>query len=60
MCLCFDKLFNLQIPASTDDIVVIRPSSKTFVNGIAQTYTEDLEDEDKARLKGHLSTDEFI
>eukprot|EP00354_Favella_ehrenbergii_P007443 CAMPEP_0170469304 /NCGR_PEP_ID=MMETSP0123-20130129/12174_1 /TAXON_ID=182087 /ORGANISM="Favella ehrenbergii, Strain Fehren 1" /LENGTH=143 /DNA_ID=CAMNT_0010736119 /DNA_START=9 /DNA_END=440 /DNA_ORIENTATION=+ len=53
--MCLDWLFNMQIPESTDSIVVIRPSAKTFVNGIASTYDEEYD----ARLKGRVSEFEF-
>ena len=38
---------------------MIRPTSKTFINGIAGTYEENLDDEDKARLKDRLSLKEY-
>ena len=34
-----DCIFNLQIPASTKNKVIIRPVGKTFVNGIANSYS---------------------
>ena len=39
--MCFDRLFNMQIPESTDSVVVLRPNSKTFINGLAGTYQEE-------------------
>ena len=32
--MCFDWLFNMQIPASTPTIWVLRPVGKTFVTGM--------------------------
>ena len=34
-----DCVFNLQIPKSTKERVIIPPSSKTFVNGMANSYS---------------------
>ena len=39
--MCCDWLFNLQIPESTSRVVVLRPASKTFINGMASVYEED-------------------
>ena len=33
-----DCLFNLQIPRSTETCVVIRPTGKTFITGVASSY----------------------
>lgn len=33
--MCFDWLFNRQIPESNGVYVVARPASKTWVNGLA-------------------------
>ncbi|OMJ76327.1 hypothetical protein SteCoe_24313 [Stentor coeruleus] len=35
-----DCIFNKQIPESTEKIVIIRPSSKTFITGLASSYDE--------------------
>lgn len=34
-----DCVFNAFIPKSTDDMIVIRPASKTFINGMAESYS---------------------
>ena len=39
-----DACFNRYIPKSSDDTIIIRPASKTFVNGMAEVYS--LEDYD--------------
>lgn len=36
-----DPCFNRFIPKSRDDLIVIRPASKTFVNGMAEAYSFD-------------------
>ena len=51
-----DSCFNLQIPASTDKVVVIRPKGKTFITGIASSYECKY---DEARLKDYISLAEF-
>ena len=54
--MCFDWLFNFQIPESTDKVVVIRPAGKTFVTGLASSYDEDY---DGDLLKGRLTMHQF-
>ena len=54
--MCLDWLFNLQIPESTDRVVVIRPASKTFINGMASAYEEDY---DRDFLKDYMTMHEF-
>ena len=54
--MCLDWLFNMQIPESSPRCVVIRPSVKTFVNGMAAAYSEDYDEE---LFKGHLTEFEF-
>ena len=54
--MCFDWLFNTQIPRSSSSVVIVRPASKTWVNGLAQTYSE-LYDED--RLGGYIEQREY-
>ena len=53
---CFDWLFNMQIPATTDDCVIVRPTSKTFVTGLAQSYDEEFDFE---VLGKHMTRVEF-
>ena len=43
--MCLDWLFNMQIPESTDKVVVIRPSGKTFVTGLASCFDEEYDNE---------------
>ena len=50
--MCFDWLFNRQIPESNSSFVVARPASKTWVNGLAQTYSEYY---DAARLSKYIN-----
>lgn len=52
MCDCF---FNSQIPNTTETRVIIRPSSGTFVNGIAKSYDDNF----PSQLKGHITEHEF-
>jgi len=33
--MCFDWLFNMQVPDSTEHIYVCRPTGKTFVTGLS-------------------------
>ena len=54
--MCFDWLFNLQVPASTDRTLILGPTGKTFVTGLACSYDEEY---DHDRLKGHLTMHEF-
>ena len=53
--MCFDWIFNYQIPASSPQRVVIRPSAGTFVTGIAKQYSENYPQE----LSGYLNEREF-
>ena len=53
--MCFDFIFNAQIPKSTDKVVVVRPASKTWVNGLAQTYSEVYDE----RLSDHIEQREY-
>ena len=55
--MCFDCLFNKQIPASCAAYVVVRPASKTWVNGLAQTYSEEYDSE---RLAPYISEQEYV
>ena len=54
--MCLDWLFNMQVPESGEDVVIIRPSGKTFVTGLASSYDEDF---DAEMLKGRLTMHEF-
>ena len=54
--MCFDWLFNRQVPLSNDVFVVAGPASKTWVNGIAQTYSEDY---DHVRMGPHIPRNEY-
>ena len=54
--MCFDWLFNLQVPHSTDRVVIMRPASKTFTTGLARAYEEDY---DYDRLQKYLSVKDF-
>ena len=51
-----DYIFNLQIPESSNGIVVIRPSGKTFVTGLATAYDEEY---DYERFHEHMTEVEF-
>jgi len=46
----------LQIPDPTSDTWVIRPAVKTFINGMAESYSFNY---DKALLSPHLTRKEF-
>ena len=52
MCYCFSRLFGCLIPESTESTVVIRPTGKTFVTGMASQYDEEFDDE---RLSKYIS-----
>ena len=52
-----DCCFNRYIPKSKPDLLVIRPSSKTFVNGMAESYAYDAYEEHA--MKGILTQSEF-
>ena len=54
--MCFDWLFNMQIPASTKQRVIIRPSAKTFITGLASAYDEEF---DYDNLSPYMSRLEF-
>ena len=53
--MCLDWLFNMQIPESTDSVIILHPVSKTFITGLAACYDEEYDD----RLKGRISRLEF-
>lgn len=55
--MCFDWLFNMQIPESSEHIIVIRPNGKTFITGLAQSYSEEFDDE---AFRGYLTRREFL
>ena len=50
--MCFDFIFNRQIPESNTAYVVARPASKTWINGLAQTYSEYYDSE---RLSAYIN-----
>lgn len=52
-----DICFNRYIPKSTESTLIIRPSSKTFVNGMAESYS--YQSYDAKKLDGILSQREF-
>ena len=54
--MCLDWLFNMQIPESTDKVVVIRPSGKTFVTGLASCFDEEYDNE---RLTKFISQHDY-
>ena len=54
--MCFDWLFNLQIPDSDDRTVIVRPTAKTFFNGLASSYDEDF---DYERLSPYMTRKEY-
>ena len=49
--MCFDFLFNQQVPTSTATKVVMGPSAGTFITGIAKQY----KDEYPWQLEGHIT-----
>ena len=51
----FDFFFNLQIPNSTDTVIVLRPVGKTFINGLGRCYEEEYDE----RLRGRITRQEF-
>ena len=53
MCDC---LTNLQIPDSTNNIVVVRPAAKTFITGLASAYEEEYDHE---RLSPYIGCNEY-
>ena len=52
-----DCCFNRYIPATTDDAIVIRPASKTFVNGMAYDYS--FKQYDQKLMEWNMSKNEF-
>ena len=40
LTLLMDCLFNKKIPTSTKDKIILRPTSKTFITGLAGSYDE--------------------
>ena len=54
--MCFDWLFNMQIPKSTDRVHVVRPSAGTFVTGIARAYDESY---DAIKLGHYINNREY-
>ena len=54
--MCLDWLFNMQIPASTSNRVIIRPAAKTFITGLASAYDEEF---DFDFLSPHMTRLEF-
>lgn len=51
-----DWLFNLQIPKSTSERIVIRPKGKTFITGVASSYMGSFDEE---IIGQYLSSKEF-
>ena len=49
-----DCCFNRYIPKSQDDMIVIRPAGKTFINGMSEAYS--IEDYDENKIKPHGMT----
>ena len=54
--MCFDWLFNMQVPDSTATIIVQRPTGKTFINGLAQEYSDEYNEK---AFEGYLTRREF-
>lgn len=52
-----DCCFNRFIPKSTQDRIVIRPASKTFINGMSESYS--FEDYDNDYLAKYISRKEY-
>ena len=52
-----DSIFNKYIPKSTEDMLVIRPGSKTWFNGMAESYS--YKDYDPKLMEWHMSQREF-
>jgi hypothetical protein len=46
-----DCLFNTQIPKSSDKKIILRPTSKTFISGLASSYDTNFPEQ----LKGYIS-----
>ena len=43
--MCFDWLFNKQIPKSTERKYIVRPVAGTFITGLARAYDEEYDKE---------------
>ena len=54
--MCLDWLFNMQIPESTEHVIVVRPTGKTFITGLAQSYSEDY---DQKVFEDYLTKQEY-
>lgn len=52
-----DCLFNLQVPKSTEFVYIVRPQGKTYISGLARSYSMKY---DGTLLKGYLSNEEFV
>ncbi len=52
-----DVCFNRYIPKSSDDTIIIRPASKTFVNGMAEVYSD--QDYDSKLLAWNMSRTDY-
>jgi hypothetical protein len=50
-----DCLFNTQIPKSSDKKIILRPTSKTFISGLASSYDTNFPEQ----LKGYISEREY-
>jgi len=55
--MCLDWLFNRQIPQSNDVFVVAPPAAKTWINGLARSYSEEY---DAVRLGPHISSKDYV
>jgi hypothetical protein len=51
-----DCIFNYQIPTSTSKVLIIRPSSKTWINGIPLSYSDEY---NSLLLKDSITEKEF-
>jgi len=54
-CNCWDHLFNKYIPDSSETSVILRPISKTFINGMAASYDNTYDE----ILKPYIDKKEF-
>ena len=54
--MCFDWLFNMQIPDSNNRTVIVKPTAKTFITGLASAYDEDF---DYELLSPHMTRQEY-
>jgi hypothetical protein len=52
-----DCCFNLFIPKSKNDLIVIRPMGKTFINGLAESYS--FNDYNKEIVGSHMNKSEY-